>query len=130
VGILDGELAFTESVPQVDGSVAGSRHDLTVVWGERDGENVLGVTDESSGGDTGVQVPKTKGLIPRSRQSELTVRRDSNVLDKVVVSIVGKVTGHASTLRGCHACLPVQSSLWVTVASFISGQVPDDDGLV
>jgi hypothetical protein len=38
---LDGVLALGQGVPQLDGLVAGSRDDLTVVSGEGDGENVL-----------------------------------------------------------------------------------------
>lgn len=38
---LDGVFAFGQSVPQLDGLVAGSRDDLTVVSGESNGENVL-----------------------------------------------------------------------------------------
>lgn len=106
----DVELAFTQSVPQLDGSVSGSGDDLSVVSGEGDGQNVTGVTDESSSGFTGVQVPQSQSLVPRSGQGELTVGRDDNVRDEVVVT--------------------VQDLLGVTVFAVFSGELPDDDLLV
>jgi hypothetical protein len=35
-------------------------------------ENIAGVTDESLGGGTSVEVPETEGVVPRSREGELT----------------------------------------------------------
>ena len=61
----DGVLAVTESVPQLDGSVAGSGDDLAVVGGEGDGEDVVGVTDKAAGGYTGRELPEAEGLVPR-----------------------------------------------------------------
>ena len=43
---LDGVLADTESVPQLDGLISRSRHDLTVVGREGDAQDILGVTDK------------------------------------------------------------------------------------
>jgi len=107
---LDVVLALTKSVPQLDGLVTGTRDNLTVVRGERDGQNIVGVSDETAGGGTSVQVPKTKSLIPGGGQGELTVRGDNNILNKVVVA--------SESLTGD------------TVAGLISGKVPDDDALV
>jgi hypothetical protein len=128
----DVELAFTQSVPQLDGSVSGSGDDLSVVSGEGDAkgrvdgllvqdisitidviysrQNITGVTDESSSGFTSVQVPQSQSLVPRSGQGELTVGRDDNVGDEVVVT--------------------VQDLLGVTVFAVFSGELPDDDLLV
>jgi len=61
---LDGVLANTQSVPQFDGAITGSGDNLTVVSGESDGENVLGVTNESSGGVTRGEIPKSEGTVP------------------------------------------------------------------
>lgn len=61
----DVEFAFTKSVPQLDGLVAGTGDNLTVIGGEGDGENIVGVADETTGGGTAVQVPETKGLVYR-----------------------------------------------------------------
>lgn len=85
--LLDVELALSEGVPELDGAVAGSRDDLTVVGRERNREDVRGVTDETTGGKSRVEVPKTESLVPRRRESELTVGRDDNVRDEVVVSV-------------------------------------------
>jgi len=85
--LLDVELALSESVPELDGSVSGTGNDLTVIGGEGDGENVRGVSNETTGGKSRVEVPKTKGLVPRGGKSELTVRRNDNVRDEVVVSV-------------------------------------------
>jgi hypothetical protein len=62
--ISDGVFAVSEGVPQLDGSVAGARDDLTVVGGEGNGENVVGVADKTAGGGTSGELPKTKGLVP------------------------------------------------------------------
>ena len=69
----DGVLAVTERVPQLDGAVARAGHDLAVVGGEGDGQNVIGVADEAAGGDTGGQLPETKSLVPGGRKSVGTV---------------------------------------------------------
>jgi hypothetical protein len=60
----DGVLAVSESVPELDGSVARSGNDLAVVGGEGDGENVVGVADKAAGGDTSGQLPEAEGLVP------------------------------------------------------------------
>lgn len=72
----DGELAVTEGVPQLDGAVTGTGDDLTVVGGERDGQNIVGVADESAGGVTGGELPEAERLIPRGGQSVGTVGGD------------------------------------------------------
>jgi len=60
----DGVLAVTEGVPELDRPVTRSRHDLPVVCGEGNGENVVGVADETAGGDTSGELPKAEGLVP------------------------------------------------------------------
>ena len=62
--LSDGELAVTESVPELDGSIAGSRNDLSVIGREGNGENIVGVSNKSAGGSTGRKLPETEGLIP------------------------------------------------------------------
>lgn len=83
----DGELAVAERVPELDSLVPGARDDLSVVGGEGDAEDVVGVTDEATGGLAAGQVPQAEGLVPRGRQGVLAVGRDDNVLDKVVVAL-------------------------------------------
>ena len=72
----DGELAVTQGVPQLDGAVTRTGDDLTVVGGERDGEDVVGVADEGAGGVAGGQLPETERLVPRGGQSVGTVGGD------------------------------------------------------
>lgn len=62
--VSDGVLAVTEGVPQLDGSVTRSGDDLTVVGGERDGENVVVVSDETTGGLASGELPQAEGLVP------------------------------------------------------------------
>lgn len=84
--LSDGILELTKSVPKVDGLVARTGDNLTVVSGEGDGQNILGVTDETTSGFTGLDFPETEGTIPRTRKSKSTIRREGNILDEVGVS--------------------------------------------
>jgi hypothetical protein len=60
----DGELAVTKGVPELDGAVAGSGDNLSVVGGEGDGEDVVVVSDEASGGSSGGKLPEAESLVP------------------------------------------------------------------
>lgn len=104
------ELALAEGVPELDASVSRGGDNLSVVGRERDGEDVAGVADELSGGEAGVQVPQSEGLVPRRGEGELAVRGDGNVGHKVVVA-VEDLLGEAERV-------------------VVSRQLPDDDGLV
>jgi hypothetical protein len=75
----NGILAFSESVPELDGLVARARDNLTVVHGEGNTENVLLVSNETTGSLSRIDFPKTKGSIPRSAQGKLAVAADYNV---------------------------------------------------
>jgi hypothetical protein len=70
--LLDIKLALSQSVPKLDGLVPGGRDDLPVVGRERDREDVVGVTDESTGGRSRVEVPQSEGVVPRRGEGELT----------------------------------------------------------
>lgn len=72
----DGVLAVTEGVPQLDGAVAGTGDDLAVVGGEGDGQDVVGVADETAGGGTSGELPEAERLVPRGGQSVGTVGGD------------------------------------------------------
>lgn len=97
----DGVLALTDGVPDLDGSVSAGRDNLSVIGGERDGENITSVADKSVLGDTGLQVPDSQGLVPRAGDGVGTIVRDGTVLDNVGValkrlsgdSVVGVVSG-------------------------------------
>lgn len=58
-------LDVSEGVPQENLSVGSGGEDLSVVSGEGDGEDFLGVSLEQSGGGSGSQVPESQGLVPR-----------------------------------------------------------------
>jgi len=109
--ILNGVLALSKSVPQLDGLVSRSRDDLSVIGREGNRENVLGVSNESSSGGSRVQIPQSEGRIPRSREGELTIRGDDDVLDKVSMSVKGSSGNSVVLVR-------------------FSGDVPDHDTLV
>lgn len=72
----DGELAVTEGVPQLDGAVTRTGDDLTVVGGEGDGEDIVGVANEGTGGGSAGEFPETETLVPRGGQSVGTIRGD------------------------------------------------------
>ena len=48
VVLSDGVLALSKDVPQLDGLVAGSRHDLTVVRRESDGQHITSVANKAA----------------------------------------------------------------------------------
>ena len=58
------ELAVAQGVPDLDGLVSRGGDDLTVVGGEGDGEDVVGVADKATDGGPSVEVPESQGLVP------------------------------------------------------------------
>lgn len=84
--LLEGVLALTENVPQLDGLVAGTRDNLAVVSGESNREHILSVANKAAGGGTGVDVPQAEHAVPRAGQAELTIRGHDNILHEVSVS--------------------------------------------
>ncbi|THF99447.1 hypothetical protein TEA_018258 [Camellia sinensis var. sinensis] len=48
ITILNSVLTLTQSVPQLDRAVSGSRDDLAIIEGESDGEDIFGVADEAA----------------------------------------------------------------------------------
>jgi hypothetical protein len=75
--LSDSELAVTKSVPKLDGSIAGSGDNLSVVGRERNGQNIVGVANKSSGGGTSRKLPEAESLVPRGRESVGTVGGDN-----------------------------------------------------
>jgi len=71
--LLDGVFADAEGVPQLDGAVARTGHDLSVVGRKCDAENVFGVADESPGRGSHRQIPQAQGRIPGAGQGELSI---------------------------------------------------------
>ena len=60
----DSELAVTKGVPKLDGLISAATDYLSVVGGEGDGEDIVGVADETTGGFTGIEIPETESLVP------------------------------------------------------------------
>ena len=108
--LLNVIFALSEGIPEFDGPVTGSRDNLSVVSAEADRKHVGGVADKATGGQAGVEIPQTEGVIPRRRKGELTIGRDDDVRDEVVVT--------------------VENALRVSVGVLVAGQLPNDDSLV
>ena len=85
--LLDVVLALSEGVPELDRLVARARDDLPVVGAEADRQDIGLVADEATGGEAGVKIPKTEGVVPGRGESELAVGGDDDVRDEVVVSM-------------------------------------------
>jgi len=62
--LVDGELADTVDVPDLQVLVHGSGSDLSIVWGEGNREDISLVTDEGLSGLSGLQVPESDGSVP------------------------------------------------------------------
>lgn len=84
--IFNVEFAFAEGIPKLDGPVTRTGYDLSVVGGETDRKNVRSVAYKATGGRSGVKVPEAKRMVPGRRKSELTVRGDHDVGNKVIMS--------------------------------------------
>ena len=84
--LLDVVLALAKGVPELDRLVARARDDLPVVGAEADRQDIGLVADEATGGEAGVKIPKTEGVVPGRGESELAVGGDDDVRDEVVVA--------------------------------------------
>lgn len=74
VGVIDDNLALAKGVPEADRLVAGTRNDLSVVGGEGNGEDVLGVTNEASVSLGLVQIPQADGGVYSVRTWRAIIR--------------------------------------------------------
>jgi len=63
--LLDIVFALSESIPQLDGPVTRTRDDLSVIRAEANGQNIGGMSNKATGGQSSVKIPKTKGMVPR-----------------------------------------------------------------
>jgi len=109
--LLDGVLALSQGVPQLDGLVPGGRDDLSVVSGEGNREDILGMVLEPAGSLSSTEIPQSHGLIPGPRESKVTIRREDNIGDEMSMTV--------KSLLG--------NSI---VSNVIPGQLPDDERLV
>jgi len=64
VVLVAGELAVTQNVPEFEGLVSSGGDNLSVIRGESNAQNFFLVTNESSLGFAGFQVPKSEILVP------------------------------------------------------------------
>ena len=71
--VRDGKLAVPERVPQLDRTIARPGYNLSVVGGEGDGKNIIGVPDEAARRVPSSQLPQTQRLVPGRGQSVGTV---------------------------------------------------------
>ena len=72
--LSDGKLAVTESVPEFNGSIARSGDNLSVISGEGDRENIVRMSDKSSGSGASRKLPEAESLVPGGRKSIRSVR--------------------------------------------------------
>ncbi len=63
----DSKFAVAQSVPELDGTVSRARNNLSIVGGEGNGENIVGVANEATGGGAGGKLPKSEGFVPGCR---------------------------------------------------------------
>jgi len=108
--VLDGVFALGQSVPQLNSLVSRSRHDLSVVNGESNAQDVLSMVLEPPRGASSSQIPETEGLVPGTGQGVVTVGRENDVADEVGVS--------------------VETLLWDTIVGLVASQFPNDQSLV
>jgi hypothetical protein len=76
---------------------------LTVINRESNGENILVVSNETTGGFSSGNIPKTELGIPTGGKGKGTIRRDDDVGDEVRVSTEGTAgvsVGHVISGRG------------------------------
>ena len=109
----NGVFALSKSVPKLDSLITGSRNNLTVVHREGNREDILGVSNEATGGAARVDLPKTESSVPGSRECELSIRGDDNITDEVGVSPQGTLS----------------ISVGVVITTRV-GEAPDEDRLV
>lgn len=107
---LDIVFALSKSVPQLNCFVARTGDDLSVICAEANRQNVRGVSNETAGGQSSVEVPKTEGMVPRGGKGKLAVRRDNDIGNEMVVAM--------------------ENSLGVTVRILVASQLPNNDTLV
>ena len=115
------EFTITKSIPEFNGFISTTTNYLSVVGTERDGKDVICMTDETTCSFTSVEIPKTESFIPWGGKSILTVWGDNNILNKVIVAL---------KLDQLRWALYLESSFWVSVVLLVAGELPDNYCLV
>jgi len=86
--LVNGVLAETLGVPDLNLVVETTGQDLSVVVGDGDGEDVLLVADELLNGLAGLHVPEADGTVPGGGDDEAGVAGQNNLGDEVGVTSV------------------------------------------
>ena len=89
--IGNGKFAVTQCVPQFDRAIPRAGDDLTVVGGEGDGEDIVGVADEAAGRNASSEFPQSKGLVPGGGEGVGTVGRDHLERSRALAQAVSHV---------------------------------------
>jgi len=84
--LVNSMFALRSGVPNLDFLVQTSSDDLSVIWGEIDGENISLVTNKLADGSSGSHVPESDGSVPRGGESEARVAGELDLTDEVRVS--------------------------------------------
>jgi len=84
--LVNDVLALGSGVPDTDLSVSGTSDDLSVIWGEIDGHDRLGVTDELLDGLGLSDFPKSASAVPGGGQSVFGVTSELHLRDEVGVA--------------------------------------------
>lgn len=108
----DGELTLeiAADVPNLHSLVARPRNDEAIIRREGARHDVIGVSNEGSGGLASLQIPQTHGLVPGGSKTELAIAGEGNITDEVIVT--------------------TESSLGDAKALTVGREVPDECGLV
>jgi len=82
VWLVNGILALSQSVPQLNRLVARTAHNLTVIGRESNRQNIISVALKTTSSLANIQVPQAKSLVPRARESIVTILRENNIRNK------------------------------------------------
>lgn len=99
----NGILAVAESVPELDGAITRTRHDLTVVGGEGYGEDVVRVADKATSGDAGRELPEAESFVPGGGEGVCTVGRDDLMMESEFPFVIIKSCFNLRSRRRCES---------------------------
>jgi len=114
---VEASLALGKGVPMQDGLIATATDDMAIVTRHSATQHVVGVANKPMSRLTSVQVPQTHGVVPASRQGEVVVTGQADLLDEMAMA--GEYAARNCLHAGDHASL-----LCFDV------KVPDKEGLV
>jgi hypothetical protein len=71
--IFDVVLALSKGIPELDCPVTRTRHDLSVVCAEANGQDIGCVTDKATGSGTSIEIPQTQSVVPGRGEGKLAI---------------------------------------------------------